>query len=110
MTSLATNHIAFPEKFDMLTERRTTAQSWKNALQPFFRYVNIGPVEIDGKMEPGVVADNGANVVISLKPSTTVRGHYDLWDAEIFFRSSDIARIIQVGTLRDLLTSVTCDI
>ena len=31
MTSIATNHIAFPDRFDTLAERRTTAQAWKKS-------------------------------------------------------------------------------
>ena len=110
MTSVATNHIAFPDRFNPLTERRTTSQSWINALKPFFRFVNITPVEEGGNIGMGVVADNGENVVITLTPSTTVRGRYDLWDAEVYFRSLQVGRLTQVGNLNDLLTFVTRDI
>ena len=48
MKSIATNHITFPDRFNPLTERRTTAQSWRNALKPFFRFVNITPSEENG--------------------------------------------------------------
>ena len=71
MKSIATNHITFPDRFNPLTERRTTAQSWRNALKPFFRFVNITPSEENGNIVMGVVADNGENVVITLTPSTT---------------------------------------
>lgn len=110
MTYTATNHITFPNRFNPLTERRTTALAWVNALKPFFRFVNITPVEGGGNIGMGVVADNGENVVITLTPSTTVRGHYDLWDAEVYFRSLQVGRLTQVGNLNDLLTFVTRDI
>lgn len=110
MTSIATNHIAFPDRFDTLAERRTTAQSWKNALTPFFKYVNIVPIEVEGAMLAQVIADNGHERVITLRPSTEVRGHYDLWDAEVYFRSLSVGRRTQVGNLRDLLTFISRDI
>jgi hypothetical protein len=110
MTSIATNHIAFPDRVNPLTERRTTAQAWKNALTPLFQYVNIVPVEIDGEMKAQVVADNGQERVVTLRPSTQVRGHYDLWDVEVYFRSLEVGRLTQVGNLNDLLTFITRDI
>lgn len=110
MTSIATSHITVPARFNPLTDRRTTAQAWKNALAPLFQYVNIVPVEIGGKMAAQVVADNGRERVITLSPSTQVRGHYDLWDAEVYFRSLQVGRLTQVGNLNDLLTFVTRDI
>ena len=110
MTSIATNHIAFPDRFDTLAERRTTAQAWKNALAPFFKYINIVPIEVDGDMIAQVIADNGHERVITLRPSTEVRGHYDLWDVEVYFRSLGVSRRTQVGNLRDLLTFISRDI
>lgn len=110
MTYTAINHVTFPDRFNPLTERRTTARAWVNALKPFFRFVNITPVKEGGNISMGVVADNGKNVVITLAPSTTVRGHYDLWDAEVYFRSLQVGRLTQVGNLNDLLTFVTRDI
>lgn len=110
MTYTAINQITFPNRFNPLTERRTTARAWVNALKPFFRFVNITPVEEGGNIGMGVVADNGENVVITLAPSTTVRGRYDLWDAEVYFRSLQVGRLTQVGNLNDLLTFVTRDI
>ena len=110
MTYTAINHITFPDRFNPLTERRTTARAWVNALKPFFRFVNITPVEEGGNIGMGVVADNGENVVITLTPSTTVRGRYGLWDAEVYFRSLQVGRLTQVGNLNDLLTFVTRDI
>lgn len=110
MTSIATNHIAFPDRFDTLAERRTTAQAWKNALALFFKYVNIVPIEVEGDMVAQVIADNGHERVITLRPSTEVRGHYDLWDVEVYFRSLGVGRRTQVGNLRDLLTFISRDI
>lgn len=110
MTSIATNHIAFPDRFDTLAERRTTAHAWKNALTPFFKYVSIVPIEVEGDMLPQVIADNGHERVITLRPSTEVRGHYDLWDVEVWFRSLNVGRRTQVGNLRDLLTFISRDI
>lgn len=110
MTSIATNHIAFPDRFDTLAERRTTAQAWKNALAPFFKYVNIVPIEVEGGMIAQVIADNGHERVITLRPSTEVRGHYGLWDVEVYFRSLGVGRRTQVGNLRDLLTFISRDI
>lgn len=110
MTSIATNHIAFPDRFDTLAERRTTAQAWKNSLAPFFKYVNIVPIEVEGDMIAQVIADNGHERVITLRPSTEVRGHYDLWDVEVYFRSLGVGRRTQVGNLRDLLTFISRDI
>lgn len=110
MTSIAANHIAFPDRFDTLAERRTTAQAWKNALAPFFKYVNIVPIEVEGDMIAQVIADNGHERVITLRPSTEVRGHYDLWDVEVYFRSLGVGRRTQVGNLRDLLTFISRDI
>lgn len=110
MTSIATNHIAFPDRFDTLAERRTTAQAWKNALAPFFKYVNIVPIEVEEGMIAQVIADNGHERVITLRPSTEVRGHYDLWDVEVYFRSLGVGRRTQVGNLRDLLTFISRDI
>ena len=57
-----------------------------------------------------VIADNGHERVITLRPSTEVRGHYDLWDVEVWFRSLGVGRRTQVGNLRDLLTFISRDI
>lgn len=110
MTSIATSHVTFPDRLNPLTERRTTAQAWKNALTPLFQYVNIVPAEIAGEMKAQVVADNGQERVVTLRPSTQVRGHYDLWDVEVYFRSLEVGRLTQVGNLNDLLTFITRDI
>lgn len=110
MTSIATSHVTFPDRINPMAQRRTTAQAWKNALTPLFQYVNIVPVEIAGEMKAQVVADNGQERVVTLRPSTEVRGHYDLWDVEVYFRSLEVGRLTQVGNLNDLLTFITRDI
>lgn len=102
MTSLSTNHLAFPGNFNPLTERRVTAQSWANALRPYLRYVHAG--EQDGVAT--VVAENGGDLVLTLTPSEEFRGHWPLWTMEAYSRRSGVSYGYKVGNLQDVLASL----
>jgi len=106
MTSLSTNHLAFPGNFSPLTERRLSAQAWANALRPYFRYVHTG--EQDGV--PTVVAENGGNRVLTLTPSKELRGRWLLWTMEIYSRRSGVSYSYKVGNLQDVLVSLLREI
>ena len=99
MTSLSTNHLAFPGNFSPLTERRITAQAWANALRPYFRYVHTGA---EGDSEP-VVAENGNDLVLTLKESAELRGRWPLWDLNIYSRRTGVEYTYKVGNLQDVL-------
>lgn len=100
MTSLSTNHLAFPGNFNPLTERRVSAQSWANALRPYFQYVHAG--EQDGVAT--AVAENGGDLVLTLTESDELRGHWPLWTLEVYSRSNGVAYGYEVGNLQDVLT------
>lgn len=102
MTSLSTNHLAFPGNFSPLTERRVSAQSWANALRPYFQYVHVG--ELDGVAT--IVAENGDDLVLTLTPSEEFRGHWPLWTMETYSRRSGIEYCYEVGNLQDVLVSL----
>ena len=106
MTSLSTNHLAFPGNFSSLTERRITAQAWAwaDALRPYLRYVNI--VEHDGGVK--VVAESGNDLIITigLSPSWERRGRWPLWTMETYSRCSHTAHAYEVGNLQDVLVSL----
>nr|DAO34533.1 MAG TPA: hypothetical protein [Caudoviricetes sp.] len=99
MTSLSTNHLAFPGNFSPLTERRVSAQAWSNALRPYFRYVHTG--EQDGVSK--VVAENGGDLVLTLTESDELRGHWPLWTMEAYSRRSGVGYTYKVGNLQDVL-------
>lgn len=99
MTSLSTNHLAFPGNFNPLTERRLSAQSWTNALRPYLRYVHTG--EQDGVST--VVAENGGDLVLTLTPSEEFRGRWPLWTLESYSRRSGVSYGYKVGNLQDVL-------
>ena len=102
MTSLSTNHLAFPGNFNPLTERRVSAQSWVNALRPYLRYVNI----VTKDDAPGVLAENGNDLVLTLTESDEKRGRWPLWTMEVYSRRSRVEYSYKVGNLQDVLTSL----
>nr|DAR13479.1 MAG TPA: hypothetical protein [Caudoviricetes sp.]DAY40364.1 MAG TPA: hypothetical protein [Caudoviricetes sp.] len=102
MTSLSTNHLAFPGNFSPLTERRVSAQSWVNALRPYFRYVTTSGE--DGA--PQVVVENGNDVVLTLTESEERRDHWPLWTLEVYSRRSGVEYSYKVGNLQDVLVSL----
>lgn len=106
MTSLSTNHLAFPGNFSPLTERRLSAQTWANALRPYFRYVHAG--EQDGVST--AVAENGGDLVLTLTPSEEFRGHWPLWTMETYSRRSGVLYGYKVGNLQDVLVSLLREI
>lgn len=99
MTSLSTNHLAFPGNFNPLTERRVSAQSWANALRPYLRYVSIVTKD-DG---PAVLAENGNDVVLTITESDEKRGHWPLWTLEVYSRKTRVEYSYTVGNLQDVL-------
>ena len=99
MTSLSTNHLAFPGNFNPLTERRVSAQSWVNALRPYLRYVNI----VTKDDAPAVLAENGNDLVLTLTESDEKRGRWPLWAMEVYSRSSRVEYSYKVGNLQDVL-------
>lgn len=102
MTSLSTNHLAFPGNFSPLTERRVSVQAWANALRPYLRYVHAG--EQDGVAT--VVAENGGDLVLTLTPSEEWRGRWPLWTMETYSRRSGVSYGYEVGNLQDVLASL----
>lgn len=102
MTSLSTNHLAFPGNFSPLTERRLSAQAWANALRPYLRYVHTG--EQDGVAT--VVAENGGDLVLTLTPSEEFRGRWPLWTMETYSRRTGVEYSYKVGNLHDVLVSL----
>lgn len=102
MTSLSTNHLAFPGNSSPLTERRLSAQAWANALRPYLRYVHAG--EQDGVAT--VVAENGGDLVLTLTPSEKFRGRWPLWTLETYSRRSGVSYGYGVGNLQDVLVSL----
>ena len=102
MTSLSTNHLAFPGNFNPLTERRVSSQAWANALRPYFRYVHT--VEKDGASQ--VVAENGNDLVLALTESEERRGRWPLWSAEVYSRRAGVEYSYKVGNLQDVLVSL----
>lgn len=102
MTSLSTNHLAFPGNFSPLTERRVSAQSWANALRPYFQYVHVG--EQHGVA--AVVAENGGDLVLTLTPHEELRGHWPLWTLKVYSRRTGVEYSYNVGNLQDVLVSL----
>ena len=102
MTSLSTNHLAFPGNFNPLTERRISAQAWANALRPYFRYVTSS--EEGGAAR--VVAENGNDVVLTLTESEERRNHWPLWSLEVYSRRDGVEYSYKVGNLQDVLVSL----
>ena len=99
MTSLSTNHLAFPGNFSPLTERRVSAQSWANALRPYFRYVST----VTKDDAPAVLAENGNDLVLALTESSEKRGHWPLWTLGVYSRRSNVEYSYEVGNLQDVL-------
>jgi hypothetical protein len=102
MTSLSTNHLAFPGNFSPLTERRVSAQAWANAMRPYLRHVHT--VEKDGVAE--VVAESGNDLVLTLTQSDEKRGRWPLWTMEVYSRRSRVEYSYKVGNLHDVLVSL----
>ena len=102
MTSLSTNHLAFPGNFNPLTERRVSAQSWANALYPYLRYVSV----VTKDDAPAVLAENGKDLVLTLTESDEKRGHWPLWTLEVYSRRSGVEYAYKVGNLQDVLVSL----
>lgn len=102
MTSLSTNHLAFPGNFNPLTERRISAQAWANALRPYLRYVNT----VTKDDAPAVLAENGNDLVLTLTESEERRDHWPLWTLEICSRRTGVKHSYTVGNLQDVLVSL----
>lgn len=102
MTSLSTNHLAFPGNFNPLTERRVSAQSWANALRPYLRYVSTATRDAG----PAVLAENGNDLALTLTESDELRGHWPLWTLEVYSRRNGIEYSYKVGNLQDVLVSL----
>ena len=104
MTSLSTNHLAFPGNFNPLTERRVSAQAWANALRPYLRYVST----VTKDAAPAVLADNGNDLVLTLTQSEEEekRGRWPLWTMEVYSRRSRVEYSYKVGNLQDVLVSL----
>lgn len=102
MTSLSTNHLAFPGNFNPLTERRVSAQSWANALRPYLRYVST--VEQDGAMQ--VISENGNDLVLTFTQSEEKRGRWPLWTMKAYSRRTRVEYSYKVGNLQDVLVSL----
>lgn len=99
MTSLSTNHLAFPGNFNPLTERRVSAQSWANALRPYMRYVNT----VTKDDAPAVLAENGNDLVLTFTQSDEKRDHWPLWTMEVYSRRTGVEYSYKVGNLQDVL-------
>lgn len=102
MTSLLTNHLAFPGNFNPLTERRITAQAWSNALLPYLRYVST----VTKDDAPAVLAENGNDLVLTLTESDERRDHWPLWTLEVYNRRTRVEYAYKVGNLQDVLVSL----
>nr|DAU94837.1 MAG TPA: hypothetical protein [Caudoviricetes sp.] len=102
MTSLSTNHLAFPGNFNPLTERRVTTSAWANALYPYFRYVST----VTKDDAPAVLAENGNDLVLTLAESDEKRGRWPLWTLEVYSRSTRVEYSYKVGNLQDVLVSL----
>ena len=102
MTSLSTNHLAFPGNLTPLNERRVTALSWSNALYPYFRYVSV----VTKDDAPAVLAENGNDLVLTLTPSEEFHGHWPLWTLEVYSRSTRVEYAYRVSNLQDVLVSL----
>lgn len=102
MTSLSTNHLAFPGNFSPLTERRVSAQTWANALRPYLRYVNT----VTKDDAPAVLAENGKDLVLTLTESDEKRGRWPLWALEVYSRKTRVEYSYKVGNLQDVLVSL----
>lgn len=102
MTSLSTNHLAFPGNFNPLTERRVSSQSWVNALRPYLRYVST----VTKDDSPAVLAENGKDLVLTLTESDEKRGHWPLWALEVYSRKTRVEYSYKVGNLQDVLVSL----
>lgn len=102
MTSLSTNHLAFPGNFSPLTERRISAQAWANALRPYLRYVNI----VTKDDAPAVLAENGKDLVLTLTGAEELRDHWPLWTLKVYSRSTCVECSYKVGNLQDVLVSL----
>ena len=99
MTSLSTNHLAFPGNFNPLTERRVSAQSWVNALRPYLRYVST----VTKDDVTAVLAENGHDLVLTFTESDEKRGRWPLWTMEVYSRSTRVEYSYKVGNLQDVL-------
>lgn len=106
MTSLSTNHLAFPGNFNPLTERRVSPQSWANALRPYLRYVST--VTKDGA--PAVLAENGNDLVLTFTQSDEKRGRWPLWTMDVYSRRNRVEYSYKVGNLQDVLVSLLHEI
>lgn len=102
MTSLSTNHLAFPGNFNPLTERRVSAQAWANALRPYLRYVST----VTKDDAPAVLAENGNDFVLTLTESAEKRDHWPLWTMEVYSRRTNVEYSYKVGNLKDVLVSL----
>ena len=106
MTSLSTNHLAFPGNFNPLTERRVSAQSWVNALRPYLRYVSTVTKD-DASV---VLAENGHDLVLTFTESDEKRGRWPLWTLGVYSRKTRVEYSYKVGNLQDVLVSLLHEI
>ena len=102
MTSISTNHLAFPGNLTPLTERRVSASAWANALYPYLRYVSV----VTKDDAPAVLAENGKDLVLTLTESDEKRGHWPLWAMVVYSRSTRVEYSYKVGNLQDVLVSL----
>lgn len=102
MTSLSTNHLAFPGNFNPLTERRVSAQSWVNALRPYLRYVST----VTKDDVTAVLAENGNDLVLTFTESDEQRGRWPLWTLGVYSRRTRVEYSYKVGNLQDVLASL----
>ena len=106
MTSLSTNHLAFPGTFNPLTARRVSAQSWVNALRPYLRYVSTA-TKADA---PVFLAANGNDLVLTLTESGEKRGRWPLWTLEVYSRRTRVEYSYKESNLQDVLVSLLHEI
>lgn len=102
MTSLSTNHLAFPGNLTLLTERRVSASAWANALRPYLNYVSTVAMDY----APTVLAENGHDLVLTLTESDEKRGRWPLWTLKIYSRRTHVEYFYKVGNLQDVLVSL----
>lgn len=106
MTSLSNTRQAFPGTQNPTTLRRVSAPAWAHALRPYFLYVHVG--EKGDSVQ--VVAENGNDLVLTLKESDERRDHWPLWTLEVYSRRTGVEYTYKVGNLQDVLVSLLREI
>ena len=59
---------------------------------------------------PGVLAENGNDLVLTLTQSDEKRGRWPLWTLEVYSRRSGVEYGYKVGNLQDVLVSLLHEI